>query len=85
MENKITENRVNVYKNELLKEEITILDSICYKTGSQFGYLPINVLTKSIIFKFRLLLSELKIIIYYRLHALLLKLPIKIRRFIKLS
>ncbi|MBK6985224.1 MAG: sulfotransferase domain-containing protein [Bacteroidetes bacterium] len=85
LENTITENRVNVYKNELSKEEISILDSICYKTGNQFGYLPINVLTTSMFFKFRLLLSELKIITYYHLHSLLLKLPLKIRRFIKLS
>lgn len=83
LENKINENRVKAYENELTKEEITILDSICHHVGKQFNYLPIHSLNQSLAFQFRLKLSQLKVIIYYSLQSFLLKLPLSIRLIIK--
>jgi hypothetical protein len=83
LENTITENRVDAYKKELSEKEITILDSICYKVGKNFNYFPIHRLNHSPVFKCRLMISELKITIYYQIHAISLRLPLRIRRFIK--
>lgn len=83
LEKDITGNRVEAYKTELTQKEIEILDTVCNEVGKQFNYLPISKTNSSLALWFRLLLSKLKIVTYYRLHAFLFKLPLSIKLYIK--
>ena len=83
LENKINESRIKAYQTELTLKEIVILETICYKIGNKFGYEPTHKIKHSITTKLKQKLSRLKIIVYYTLHALLLKLPLKLRLIIK--
>ncbi len=79
LEQTISNKRVAAYKNEFTENEIQILDTICDNFGKKFNYLSNSKSIKSLEFTLKLIASTCKIRVYYFLHALLLKMPIKYR------
>lgn len=84
LEKTISKDRIEAYKNELTAEEIEILNTICYKHGKEFNYITNKTNKQSAIIHFNLILSNVKVRMYYFLHKYLLKLPIKYRLYFKL-
>lgn len=84
LEKTISKDRIEAYKNELTAEEIEILNTICYKHGKEFNYIINKTNKQSVIIRFNLILSNVKVRMYYFLHKYLLKLPIKYRLYFKL-
>lgn len=84
LEKTISKDRIEAYKNELTIKEIDTLNTICYKYGKDFNYISTKINKLSAASYVNVILSDIKIRLYYFLHKHLLKLPIKYRLYFKL-
>lgn len=81
LEKKINVDRVDSYKKELPENEITILDYTCAKYGKEFNYEPNGNSKVNLYNKLRLLMSNIKITVYYFYHAMNYKIPLGFKLF----
>lgn len=79
LEKKINNDKVDSYKKELSESEISILDATCNKYAQKFKYNASSNLKLSFSSKIKIMVSYSKIRIYYYLHSISNKIPLKLK------